>query len=360
MLEGRTKACELLIGIDYPLFNNIKNSTSEARILAETHVQELNKIFAQQVFIDDYSSYYFRLKRIEIVYDSCKGFGFENDYQNCTEQRSKFLNAFDKSTDTTDFCLAYMLTYRDFHNGTAGLASIGTVCQPNHNSGFVTMLNYGQLRPLDESFLTFAHEVGHSFNAIHDSTFEDDEECFHKGFIMEDVHNISDTSNADNKDKFSPCSLKAMKARLDSLGSEVGFDDCFKYIPYIHANTSTAEVTNDEIKFSICGNGIVEDGEMCDCGFTDVECNDPCCYPAFISEYERSQNSTAKYCQRTDRRNCLTRPGLMFGIFVPWTMIFVIVFLTCLLLVYDWRHGKTCFTHIASGNIRIVNQSSVR
>ena len=33
---------------------------------------------------------------------------------------------------------------RDFHNGTAGLAHTGTVCRPTQNSGFVTLLNYGQ------------------------------------------------------------------------------------------------------------------------------------------------------------------------------------------------------------------------
>lgn len=70
---------------------------------------------------------------------------------------------------------------------------------------FQTLLNYKQDRSLDESIKTFAHEVckkvhtvivyrarfmlltllfviqvAHSFNALHDNEFEENEECFNK------------------------------------------------------------------------------------------------------------------------------------------------------------------------------------
>ena len=57
---------------------------------------------------------------------------------------------------------------RDFHNGTSGLASLGTLCQPRQNSGFITLLNHGEERTLAESILTLAHELGHSLGADHD------------------------------------------------------------------------------------------------------------------------------------------------------------------------------------------------
>ena len=38
----------------------------------------------------------------------------------------------------------------------------------SHNSGFVTFLNNGRDAEFDQSSLTFAHEVGHNFGAIHD------------------------------------------------------------------------------------------------------------------------------------------------------------------------------------------------
>ena len=86
-----------------------------------------------------------------------------------------------------------LLFFRDFHNGTAGLASIGTICRRQQNSGFVTMLNYGQTRSIDESVLTFTHELGHSFGAKHDSDTEQDE-CMDKGYIMSEIFEDASTT----------------------------------------------------------------------------------------------------------------------------------------------------------------------
>ena len=37
-----------------------------------------------------------------------------------------------------------------------------------------------------------------------------------------------------------------------------------------------------ELETSLCGNGVLEPGEMCDCGNFAETCNDECCYPAHI------------------------------------------------------------------------------
>ena len=58
--------------------------------------------------------------------------------------------------------------FRDFHNGTSGLATVGALCRPRQNSGFITLLNHGQQRETAESVLTLAHELGHSLGADHD------------------------------------------------------------------------------------------------------------------------------------------------------------------------------------------------
>jgi hypothetical protein len=192
VLEGRNQACDVLIGIDQPLWLKNSKNVTIVQELAKNHIAGLNGIFAQQVFTGQYASHYFRLKRVEIVFGSCEGHAFEDNYEkNCTQMRENFLNAYDEVTDTSDFCLAFLLTYRDFHNGTAGLASIGTACLQNHNSGFVTMLNFGQERSLSESITTMAHEVAHTFNAIHDNNYETDEECYNQGFIMDELHNVT-------------------------------------------------------------------------------------------------------------------------------------------------------------------------
>ena len=48
----------------------------------------------------------------------------------------------------------------------------------------MTFLNNGQDAEFDQSSLTFAHEVGHNFGAMHDETFE---ACNNTGFIMAGV-----------------------------------------------------------------------------------------------------------------------------------------------------------------------------
>ena len=73
---------------------------------------------------------------------------------NCTERREDYLRQFGEKYDFNDFCLAFVFTFLDFHNGTAGLAHIGTACyqsDPSQNTGFVTLLNYDRERTLEES-----------------------------------------------------------------------------------------------------------------------------------------------------------------------------------------------------------------
>ena len=281
-LEGRNRVCDILIVIDSPLFELNDNNMSAVVEMAQDHVNGLNDIFTQQVFVEDYQSLYFHLKRVQVAYGSCDSPLFEEGIDaNCTTQRGNYLKNFDEKTDTHEFCLAYMLTYLDFHNGTAGLASIGTLCRPKQNSGFVTLLNYGQERSLEESVITFAHEVAHNFNAIHDNDHEDDPECFKQGFIMDELLNVQD-STQENSQQFSPCSLKAMKKTLDTLET-----DCFRDQEFDLESLDKTEV-------ALCGNMVVEAGEECDCGVDIVQCNDPCCYPQQIPDYERSANHSAR------------------------------------------------------------------
>ena len=57
------------------------------------------------------------------------------------------------------------------------------------------MLNFHQDRDLEESVITLSHEVAHNFNASHDDTFEDNAECYNKGFIMDELLNATDSDH---------------------------------------------------------------------------------------------------------------------------------------------------------------------
>lgn len=53
----------------------------------------------------------------------------------------------------------------------------------------------------------------------------------------------------------------------------------------------------------ICGNGLVEAGEECDCGYSD-QCKDPCCYSANEGEGKKCKLQPGKIC-RSDAINMI-------------------------------------------------------
>lgn len=84
--------------------------------------------------------------------------------------------------DHSRFCLALLLTNRDFANGVLGLAwvaqpaggQVGGICQGQVslsigtrwlNTAVVTLLNFGQQQPRSVSIVTIAHEFGHNFGS---------------------------------------------------------------------------------------------------------------------------------------------------------------------------------------------------
>ena len=102
-----------------------------------------------------------------------------------------------------------------------------------------------------------------------------------------------------------------------------------------------------------CGNGIVEDGEECDCGLDHFVCNDPCCYPAYISDSERSANVSAKSCQSTERYWCQNKPGIVYGFYVPWAVITSICLILFGILYRDWHRSRLLFKHITENRVII-------
>ena len=121
----RTKACELLIVIDEPLYVTYGSKIDVITNLVKDHVDGLNRIYKRSFFKDHFSEYYFRAKNIEVLYDFC---------EECNHTQKVFLNEFSKY-DSSAYCLAVLFTHRDFPQGIQGLAWRNTVCDDRFVNG---------------------------------------------------------------------------------------------------------------------------------------------------------------------------------------------------------------------------------
>ena len=154
----------------------------------------------------------------------------------------------------------------------------------------MTLLNFGQRQPRAVSTITVAHEWGHNFGTLHDP--ENDIVCAPGEFGLSSGNFLMYSRATDgtqiNNNRFSTCSTAAILPVLE------GRSGCFL--------ATTA----------VCGNGIVEGDEECDCGSAE-SCQDPCCVPLngenvmnpepcrFVSGGECSPNSaTGSVCCNSD------------------------------------------------------------
>ncbi|XP_023225575.1 disintegrin and metalloproteinase domain-containing protein 10-like isoform X1 [Centruroides sculpturatus] len=166
------------------------------------------------------------------------------------------------------YCMMICFTNRDFSTPstcTIGrMNKIGGICfndsqdsVSRSNVAFVTIRQNSKLIPRVKVAANLVHILGHAFGCQHDS--ENNNFCSsandteNGNFIM---HPEIPFGTLSNNWKFSSCCRKTMKEVIEKK------DDCLKIM-----------------QKSVCGNGIVEEGESCDCNFDTGECEEVknCC-----------------------------------------------------------------------------------
>ncbi|KAJ8710764.1 hypothetical protein PYW08_009279 [Mythimna loreyi] len=269
---ARARICDLLLLADKEFFEKDANSSLNHVVRRMMHaVAQADIIFRNADFDEDGlpDNIGFSVKYILVLTsDDTNKRVFGDLLKKKAIDGRAYLMRFARLRRLSEVCLGVAFSGHAFHNRTLGLSftslgggmggAAGGLCDRraygrSFNTLAIAHATTEELGRVPErvAALTLAHEMGHSFGAHHDDNFPN-QECH--GYLM---GSQSNTGVNGLNSEFSVCSKRLIAATLSSMSYCLMDEDR----PY-------------------CGNGIVEEGEDCDCGLP-WRCihKDPCCTP---------------------------------------------------------------------------------
>lgn len=186
-----------------------------------------------------------------------------------TSWRSQLL-----STDNSlpDHGAAQLLSGLNFRSSTVGLAHVNVLCSKSSATGVVQATD----SQLSTVATILAHELGHNLGVQHTTYYLEDtpvsSPCTAGSWIM-------DPDGVD-QDDWSTCTVGWLEMAFGGVSYPSGCTSSCTYRPnYERVNSACAEdaATITWTLEPVCGNGVRESGEECDCGEDDCSDLDPCC-----------------------------------------------------------------------------------
>ncbi|CAH0717819.1 unnamed protein product, partial [Brenthis ino] len=268
---ARARICDLLLLADKEFYEKDANASLNHVVRRMMHaVAQADIIFRNADFNEDGipDNVGFSVKYILVLTsDETNDRVFGDLTKHRTVDGRNYLMRFARLRRLSEVCLGVAFSGHAFENRTLGLSftslgggmggAAGGLCDRRaYGRSFNTLAiahataEVSARVPEGVAALTLAHEMGHSFGAHHDDNFPNPD-C--RGYLMGSQSSVA----CPHRFEFSKCSKRLISATLSSMSY------CLAHVdrPY-------------------CGNGIVEEGEACDCGLpSHCSYRDPCCTP---------------------------------------------------------------------------------